>query len=203
MRPDKHPSDLLIMDFTAGRASEGARLAVSVHLADCRQCRLLVAALDELGGLVLNNIEPAPMGAAKAGDALRAAVTAQGGEPPPFDASAVMGEALKRLRWAGPGLALRSIPLHASPERAYLIRVREGVTVPHHEHTGRELVAVWAGGFSDGERDFTAGDFVETRRGQEHGLIAHPGAPCICLIVLEAPIQFKGVARWLQPILGL
>ncbi len=200
MTPKFHPSDGLMLDFAAGRASVGTQLAIGVHLHACDRCQVLLTALEELGGLALEAIEPVPAGDVIPQDKLaRASLGCQPQQP----LADPLRLASARLRWAGLGVSLGQLPLTGSSEKAYLVRVRGGASVPEHTHTGRELVAVKSGGFSDGTRDFVAGDFIETQDGDEHHLVAHAGQTCVCVIVLQSKIRLKGTASWVQPFIGL
>jgi putative transcriptional regulator len=56
-----HPKDTTLADFAAGTLNEGASLVIATHLMMCEECRGFVAALEEVGGQMLDKVEPVAM----------------------------------------------------------------------------------------------------------------------------------------------
>ena len=62
----------------------------------------------------------------------------------------------------------------------------------------------YAGGFTDGETHFAAGDIQETDETIVHQPRAIVGEDCICLAVTDAPLRFSSpIVRLLQPFLKI
>lgn len=81
-----------------------------------------------------------------------------------------------------------------------LSRVKPGGKMLHHRHTGEEFTVVLEGSFSDETGVFRKGDFVQRDKRHRHKPVVTKDAECICLMVLDAPIQFTGFfARLLNP----
>ena len=56
-----HPKESTLAEYAAGILDEGRSLIIASHLAMCGQCREFVAALEEVGGLLLDTGEPVAM----------------------------------------------------------------------------------------------------------------------------------------------
>ena len=56
-----HPPEDLLADFAAGRLEEAHQLVVGVHVAGCARCGRFVQAIEQLGGLALEDVEPVPV----------------------------------------------------------------------------------------------------------------------------------------------
>lgn len=85
-----------------------------------------------------------------------------------------------------------------------LSRVKPGGNMPHHHHFGDELTLVLKGSFSDESGLFGKGDYILRSTKDKHNPIVSLDSECICLMVLNAPVQFTGFfTRWLNPLLRL
>ncbi|MCC6736626.1 MAG: cupin domain-containing protein [Bauldia sp.] len=214
--PTRHPSDALLLDYAAGSLSEGWGLAVATHLALCPACRSRVLAAEAVGGAMIDAIEPAPV----AEDALAATLARIDADPDPAPRSAapvrreasIFPEPLRSYIENGPGLAWRKlgpsahtiiIPTGDRATTARLLRIPAGAAMPVHSHRGLELTLVLQGAFHDEGGTYARGDIEEADEEVEHQPIASPGEDCICLAVTDAPLKFRGVARLLQPFLGI
>jgi len=211
-----HPSDDILLRHAAGRLSAGPTLVVATHLAACPHCRAVTRMGEAVGGVLLAEEPPAAL----APDALdRALARLDMPASPPRPASVVpelapglpMPRPLHDVahgpwRWVAPGISRIRLNLaDATPgERAYLLRVAPGSTLPEHGHRGQELTCVLAGRFSDGTGTYAQGDVAEMDAGHEHQPIAEPGEACICLIVTQGRLRMHGLlARALQPLVGV
>ena len=58
-----HPEDELLLALSAGGLEAGARLVLASHLELCGPCRERARTLDALGGLLLDELAPAPLAA--------------------------------------------------------------------------------------------------------------------------------------------
>jgi len=101
-------------------------------------------------------------------------------------------------RWSGAGLQSFALAVpKARGGMVSLLRIAPGTGMPLHTHRGDEMTLVLSGGFTDESGAFTRGD-VEIADGSiEHRPVAMAGAPCICLAVTDAPLQFRGPFGWI------
>jgi putative transcriptional regulator len=85
-----------------------------------------------------------------------------------------------------------------------LYRIAEGGRIPEHTHGGREMTLVLHGGFADESGEYHQGDFIVREGWDKHTPVALEGEECICLAVMDAPLQFTRLRhRWLNPLLKL
>lgn len=196
-----HASSESLQAYAAGTLRTGARLAVGLHLNACPQCRREVARLEALAGVLLESgpSEPLSQGAlARVMERLDAPAVA----PRRLDQAQIFAGGW----WmpVGPGLSIKVLKGIADPgERAYLIRAAGGAPLPDHGHNGREWTAVISGAFEDNTGRHGPGDLVECDADEHHQPVALPGETCLCLAVTEGPLKLSGIARLIQPILGL
>ena len=81
-----------------------------------------------------------------------------------------------------------------------MMRIKAGTAMPWHTHEGQELTLVLAGGFTDGEKHFLAGDVAAADPTVNHRPVADPGEDCLCLAVTEGPLRLTGpIGRLLNP----
>lgn len=214
--PIHHPSDDLLLRHAAGRLSAGPALVVATHLTVCPHCRAVTRLSEAVGGVLLAEEAPATM-APDALDRALARLDMPASTPRP---ALVVPELAPGLpmprplhdiargpwRWAAPGVSRIRLNL-AGPktrERAYLLRVAPGSTLPEHGHRGQELTCVLAGRFRDNTGTYAQGDVAEMDVAHEHQPVAEPGEACICLIVTQGRLRMHGLlARALQPLVGV
>lgn len=218
-----HPDEELLMAYAAGSAAEPLSLLVATHLALCPDCRREVERLEALGGTLLEEIEPAPVGgelaarvmdrletppdwlAAETGEAkARGAATA--GDPRlPRPLRDYVGAPLDELAWKRRGGTAEAEILPAARGfRTRIMRIDPGTAVPSHTHAGRELTLVLSGGFSDQGGHYLRGDVALADDTTVHSPVADPGEPCICLAVTDGPLRLTGrFARLLNPFLRI
>lgn len=214
-----HPSDAVLVAYGAGSLGEGLALVVAGHLAFCPRCRDRIASIEAVGGALLEEIEPqAPEAAMDPGalDAMLARLDTLPADvplPPPaapvglkldFDVPPALRASLATpgadtaWRMAGPGVRQLVLhrPRHVGGPTAMLMRIAPGRKMPVHGHRGVEMTLVLDGGFSDEMGHFVAGDVAEVDPDTDHTPVADRGRDCICLVAVDAPIEFRG------PILG-
>ncbi len=215
--PTHHPEETLLLDYAAGALGEAESLVVATHLALCPGCRHEVATFESVGGAMLAEIEPVPLGrdslaavmarldeAPPAGPHRRPAPTAPGiaGLPLPEPLRSYLGEAEPSWRRVITGLAEHQILAGPEGHRAVLLRIEPETAMPVHTHRDREHTLVLAGGFTDAFGHFLRGDFCSADPSVTHQPVADPGEPCICLAITTAPLRLTGRwARFLNPFL--
>lgn len=197
----RHPEPATLEAYAGGALPSGARAVLAVHLKHCAACRDEVARLESVGGALLAEEPPAAL-PREALDRALAALEAPPRTPTRLD----LETAMSRGRWlAFPGgLAVKRLRALAAPgEQVVLIRARPGTSLPHHGHRGPERLVVLQGAFEDDLGRYDAGDLSERGPEDVHQPVACEGETCICLSASEGPLKLSGVARLLQPLLGL
>jgi len=212
-----HPGDELLLPLAAGRLSAGQAIVVSTHLEGCIECRARLHTLQALGGALLEQAEPAVLGAAawertlqridRPGREAAPAAAATAPHPPlpagvPWPAS-LRGCRVSRWRWMGMGMRFARIAVPHEPAAAlYLLQIGEGRSLPRHTHGGTELTQVLCGAFDDGRALFGPGDFDAADESVRHQPVVQAGATCVCLAYVGARMRFDGriasvIAGWI------
>ena len=215
-----HPRDITLATFAAGVMDEASGVVVATHLASCAECRQALHDLEALGGVCLEEAEPAPM----RDDALDSFWLRAGEQEPAqrrashfasndFDAastpplSAFLDGGLDDVNWRGvaPGLSQHVIDAGGYRKGALrLLKIAPGTKIPMHTHRGDELTLVLRGAYRDSIGTFEAGDLADLDGDAEHEPLAIGDEPCICLIATNAPLSFRGlVGKVVQPFVGL
>ena len=208
----------LLTDYATGALPEGPSLIVATYAALDETAREKVEALEEVGGAMIDAIEPAPLSDGML-DRMMEDLEAESGAPlvatPSFNpetASIVPGplrrylpDNLEALHWSRHGKSVEQVELPMSASGRYkasLLRIKAGETIPRHTHKGTEYTLVLAGGFTDEDGHHGRGDLSVCDGSVEHSPVADVGEDCICLTVLDAPIKMTGlVGRFVNPFL--
>lgn len=202
-----HPSETTLLTYAAGSLPLAHRRVVAVHAASCPHCAADIRALEAAAGVLLNDVQPAPV----APDALTRVLArleehpASGPPLLPTLPATLETLAIGRWRWSGPGVAMMPlIRRDASNTRLDLIRVAPGTALLAHGHTQLETTAVLQGAFDDGISRYQTGDFAEADGALEHRPRALAGADCICLIATSGRLSARGLlGRLVRPLLGM
>ncbi|HXD45816.1 MAG TPA: ChrR family anti-sigma-E factor [Pseudolabrys sp.] len=196
-----HPATDTLASYASGSLDTARRLVVASHLERCAACRRTVGDFEAVGGAMLEDLPPAPMGE----DAL-AQVLARLDAVAPEPAAGTMNAhadlpaclrscTLGSWRWIGRGLKVRPIMLpQAGGTRLFLLKGAPGARLPHHVHTGEEFAAVLTGVYTHEGGRFGPGDFDEADETTEHTPVVTADAECICLIALEGRVRMTGLA---------
>lgn len=221
-----HPTPELLADYAAGAMALSHSLCVAAHLEFCNTCRQHVSKLvrvgahyfetqavdaldkqenEELKDKVLSILDQAEDESGEQDDL----VVAQD------DSSVVtgnfalrsLGQFIKQdydeLQWSrvSPSIKLATLLHDKDGSQIALSRTRPGGKMPHHSHTGDEITVVLKGSFSDEDGVYRRGDFIYRDAKHKHTPVVTRDAECICLMVLDAPIQFTGLlTRLLNPL---
>jgi len=101
-----------------------------------------------------------------------------------------------------PNVSISELCSEGSGAKAALVKVKAGGSMAHHSHTGDEVTVILEGSFSDEDGCYKPGDFIFRDSGHKHKPVATNDQDCICLIVLDGPIQLTGwIARLFNPFL--
>lgn len=215
--PSYHPGEDLLIDYAAGTLEEPIALLVATHLALCPACRHDVDRLDEVGGALLESMEPASVGEhslealmarldqpAPAERAAAGATAGQGDPRVPRPLRDYLAEQLDDLPWKGMSGIEEVELLPESGFHSRLMRIKAGRALPRHTHEGTELTLVIAGGFSDEDGHYQRGDVAHADSKVNHKPVADPGEDCICLAVTDAPLRLTGrFSRLLNPFIRI
>ena len=210
MTEDRGVDDLLIA-HAAGKLPEPVGLAVATYLALNPAARARYRRYEAVGGVLLDELEPAEM-AADAWERLEGLLDEA--SAPELDCRAVAADlrvpqplrgylpgSLDSLRWRNYGAAAEiELPIKAPGYRTTLIRVRAGRQVPQHTHEGSELTVVLDGAFHDETGHYGRGDLVIADSSLDHRPMADEAQDCLCLAVTDAPLRLTGrFGRFLNP----
>lgn len=193
------------MGHAAGSLSPALAAGVAAHLTLCPHCREEVRDYEALGGALVEEAgtgaEAAflePHGAPEAEPGLRPVASAF-----PWPLARLEGLDSQALAWKRllPGVEEHVLEAGRS-RRVSLYRVAPGASVPRHTHAGEEFTLVLEGGYTDSFGAFTRGDVEFADDSVDHRPVAMAGRPCVCFVVTEGPLRFRGLAgillNWLS-----
>lgn len=206
-----HPSDATLAAFASGTLDEARGLVVATHLSLCARCRNGVRTFENIGGTLLEDLQPTAMSAG----ALERAVARLG--QPETITSAMPAPTVPKLpaplsryamgswRWIGPGVQWRSVDVSsADGVRVFMLKAAPGTRLPRHKHTGTEWTCVFEGAFRHDLGRYGPGDFDEADESVEHNPTVEDGVACVCLVALQGNIQLQSrLGRLLQPLIRL
>jgi putative transcriptional regulator len=207
------PKDDLLVSYSAGALGESWSLAVGSHVHLCKEFSDDVALGEKIGGSLLSDL--APIALEKSLDALLdrlgdqepigEAVNQEQDALIPSPLCDYIGDSLDDLEWSMVGNGITQHLIETSDSgQARLLRIPSGTALPEHEHSGRELTLVISGGYKDDSGSYSRGDMADIDDGLGHQPIADEGEDCVCLIVTDTPIKFKGILpRILQPFIKI
>lgn len=213
-------TNVLLLDHAAGSLPEPLALAVSTHIAINAEARAKYSALNEVGGLIIEELEPVDVSEG-ALDTLFSLLDAENsGSPdasqrdinkcslPVYDAEtqalvpaplrSYLPSSLGNLKWRqrGRGVKEYSINVDQKGFNVSLFSIQPGRSVPTHTHGGREYTVVLDGAYQDDNILVHAGDLVCNDASDIHKPVADAKLGCLCLAVTDAPIRLKGPLGW-------
>jgi putative transcriptional regulator len=217
--PRHHPDDTMLLSYAAGKLTEGFALVIAAHLNACGECRAAVLAYENVGGALIEALEPVEMTTDSFAKTLtRVEVGSRDGKQIRRSTGSSSldwwrSEPLRsylrarRPRWRplAPGIGYSPI-LRRRREgvASLLLRVSPEAALPKHGHAGCEMSQILVGGYSDDGGTYEAGDFIAKDATDRHKPFADSGTDCILLVGLDGPLLFGGpVVRWLQAIAGI
>jgi len=210
--PTHHVPEHGLVEYVAGAATDGAALAFACHVSLCGACAAEVAALEHVGGSILQASPGQELGPGALESMMArleatpqlAAPTAETLSVPDFLAGCELPAPLLRVlpstegwRTVIPGMRVVDLPFAVPDGAVRLVRFKGGVTIPFHDHGGPEYIVVFTGALeekSDGRR-FGRGDVSIRLPGERHEQRATPGEPCVALVVNEGalrPLTLRG-----------
>lgn len=227
-----HPTLEQLSEFASGNSSLSISLGLSGHLEYCTACAAQVKKLQTLGAAIMAQVNvPAPidsdmsrlmsqvMDRIDVSETVDASISIETDDASnDFDHKNQSGYRLPKvlrqfvkhdyneLKWTtlSPSFKIATLLKDTDGTQIALSRVKAGGAMPHHKHSGDEMTLVLEGSFSDESGLFVAGDFIMRDSSDKHHPIVTMDGECICLMVLDGPVQFTGFfTRWLNPLLRL
>jgi putative transcriptional regulator len=208
-----HISDDLLMGYAAGALPQAFDLVVATHVSLSDDARARLAGFEELGGVVLSDMEEAEL----AEDSLEQTLARISGTPvrekPEAPSNGVFPEPLRKVvggdetavKWRSLGTGAKQCVLHNDDGvSARLLYIPAGQAMPEHGHRGMELTLVLKGAYRDETDRFARGDVEFADQDMDHTPIAEEGEDCICLVATDQRLKFKGLLpRIAQPFFGI
>jgi len=201
-------SDERLLAYAAGGLSPPEAVVVATHLSLRPQTAAFARRLEAVGGEVLREVAPEPMGE----DALARALartevdTGPARTVAPLNDMLQLPEPLRRLplgpwRWMGPGVRVRDVQGPRDGDcRVILLEIQPGRTTPRHTHGGVELTCVLAGAYATESERFEVGDLEEADHQTLHQPRVVSDEPCLCVAALDGQILLDGwLGKLLQP----
>lgn len=223
MTPRHHLDPATLVSRAAGALSPEMMAVVDTHLEGCPYCRQQLARAERVGGVLLNQRQPAGAGDTRH-DQLRQDMLARLQDTTPVAPSSRESSTNRpavdalprplqpyfgrrwsdlRWRWVAPGVHMIRAP-EVSGHTLILLKIAPGKSMPIHSHGGSELTQILKGAYDDELGHFGPGDIADLDCEVEHQPVTSPGVPCICVAALDGPLVFRGwLARKLQPVVGL
>lgn len=214
-----HLDQTMLLDYALGGMSQSLSLVVATHLALCPSCRRDVAALEALGGTLLETAKPDAV-ARDTFEGLMARIESDHEQPEIMRPHHAVAEEIAhlprpmrdyiplydgKLRWGHQGpIETIFLPCDDPDHKIRLLRIAPGKGAPQHSHRGLELTLVLEGSFQDETGRFLPGDIEVADSSLDHRPIADEGRPCLCLAVTTAPLRLTGpLGRLIDPLLTI
>ncbi|MGI1678492.1 MAG: ChrR family anti-sigma-E factor [Cellvibrionaceae bacterium] len=217
-----HPSDELLLDYSAGNVTGGNAVCIASHIELCSQCKAAHKRNNAIGGALISKLE-----SQKVSDQLKnkvlQSITRTKAEVPASPASteetkdfekvskpssssngsnlniprairSFVPDDFSALDWSIATASAKTCLLFKDELGAAvsLLRIKPGGKISNHKHMGDEYTLILSGSFSDEDGIYKAGDFMLRNDQHQHTPVATKDAECICLTVQEAPLQFTG-----------
>lgn len=222
MNPHHHLDPSTVVSYAAGALATEVAIVAATHLETCAHCRGRIEEAERIGGQLVEQ-QQASAAAGRLAD-LRASMLHRLDEPtPPAAAPApraapyedddrlptplhpYFGASYRDLkwRWMAPGVhCIRAAGTKTGT--LLMLKIGPGRSMPVHGHGGTELTQILRGAYHDALGHFAPGDVADLDSDVEHQPVTVPGAACICVSALDAPLRFPGwLARKLQPLFKL
>ena len=218
-----HPSIETLTDYAAGSLPLAHSLCVSTHVEHCQECQQQIRKLEMLGSHLfdqagthsrqLNHLKDRFFKQLEEHTLEENDIEKHAQEPNsnhwgdyniPSSLRQFITKSYDDLTWLrlSPSFKIATLYNEEGGAQIALTRVKAGAHMPTHTHTGNEITLVLEGAFSDESGVYRQGDFINRDASHKHKPIVTKDAECICLTVLDAPIEFTGwFARLLNPII--
>lgn len=218
--PNHHLSSETLIAYASGSLGRSASALVAAHLTLCPSCRRALAAVEAVGGALLD-ASPAQAKLVCTADQLLARAGAADTRSTPRSnpvndnlPNAVYPRPIRDLigagtddlkwRWMGPGVRYAYLADDDAGYRIGLMKIAAGTRLPKHGHTGEEFTMVLAGGYKDDGTQFLRGDIEWADDQTVHQPLADRDGDCLCLVVTKGTLKAKGLfGPLLQPLMAI
>ena len=203
-----HPiDDDLLLGYAAGKLPAAYDLVVATAVSLDDDARARLAGFEAMGGALLDRSHVAPLRE----DSFEAVMGRIRSAPPeetvpdalkaprrdavlPQPLRAVLGGELDSVSWTSVGMGVRQCVLRMGEGgTARLLSIPAGQAMPDHGHRGREVTLVLRGAYVDEDGRYARGDVEVADAETEHMPVADLGEDCVCLVVTDAPLRFRGL----------
>ena len=210
-----HLHEEILMSYAAGNCSPSVSLIVASHITICSKCRSAVNTYEDIGGKVLSESSPVDVNTNTL-DTLLNKIDIEVDEKSTLTVNKIFKnipvvlhkmlpegksltdswkKGLGGIKYFDINLADSTINSHAR-----MLSIPPGKKLPNHGHEAQELTLVLEGGFSDENGHYNAGDVAIEDENNIHTPIADSNEGCVCLVVYEGSLKFKGL---FGPVLNL
>lgn len=217
-----HPSDNMLVEFSAGTLDWALSIVVSAHLQFCPRCKKQIAECNSVGGSMLESSKHAEVSSEsfeklmarikatpdvekqRSGDYGRGASRSEISGLPRVVQKLLPKD--KALKWRHVSPSLKEAVLEAgqSDYEICFHKIKKGGRVAEHGHRGMEATLVLEGSFSDAEGNYAQGDFILKEPGEVHRPMAAQDQDCLCLSVAAAPVKVTGfMGKLVNPFLSI
>ncbi len=218
-----HPNIETLTDFTSGALPLTHCMLIATHLEHCTECQQQVRKLSLLGACIFDQIktENGPIDKLKQSFFSQLSVLntqnnmpskTQIGFTAPWKLNYQVPSSLHqfvpagydKLKWIhlSPSIKISVLCCEDGGEQVALVRIKAGASIPTHTHTGEEATLVLEGAFFDESGGYHRGDFINRDASHKHKPVVTEDTECICLTVLDSPIEFTGwFTRLFNPIM--
>ena len=204
-----HPE--ILMAYAAGKTSPSVSLIVASHITLCAECRKVVEGFESLGGKFLEDSDPVEVNSSSLESILgkidNIDLDDQFVEPTnkvnsfknmPSVLSKYLPDTDKLTdKWKKSigGIRYFDIDLGDFKQNTHarMLSIPPGRKLPHHGHESQELTLVLEGGFKDENGSYNAGDVAIEDENNLHTPVSDPSEGCVCLVVYEGKLKFKGL----------
>lgn len=200
-----HPD--ILMSYAAGNTSPEVSLVVASHLTVCSKCREDVATYEKLGGHIIENADVVsvnPDTISNIFDKIDNSVDMENDQPISKNFFDGIPRVLQKYLPSGntltenwkkalTGFKYFDINIGDSSSVVKMLSIPPGKKLPHHTHSGTEFTLVLQGGFKDETGSYDAGDVAIVDEKDSHTPIADKNEGCVCLVVYEGSLKFKGL----------
>jgi len=202
-----HPTDSMLIEFSAGSLGVAPSICVSAHLHFCASCRAQLKRLDQVGGQLLGASNSFAVDDDAFDKLMEKIVRAE--EPVaqensnrkmPFSVNKLLSKALVKDSWQRltSSVAIARFRTGQEEFEVALHKIFAGGKTPKHDHHGLEYTVVLKGSFSDEHAVYREGDFLVRKPGDVHQPMGANNGECICLSALSAPIKLTNPLGFLM-----
>lgn len=214
---DLQDHDHVLTDYAAGNLTPAKHMIVSCQRDMSQAVSDRLAFQEDIAASFLSDIKTETLSDAFIGNVLAALPQADSATKfevksetalAPEPLRELLGNGLRDVKWKTllPGVAIHDIMGNRKYEhdRLYLLKIKAGMKMPEHSHTGEEWTLILTGSYRVDEKRFVRGDLHIEDDTTLHSPIIDEGEDCICLVMTQGPLKMKDlIPRMVQPIVGI